>query len=50
MVSSMTTRHVDLPMIVEGAAWICLIWSVFVFLVNTIGITQLYDSPLRLFL
>ncbi|KAH8901855.1 hypothetical protein BR93DRAFT_932689 [Coniochaeta sp. PMI_546] len=38
----MTLQHVDLPVILQGAALICLVWSVFVFLVQAVGISQLF--------
>jgi ceramide glucosyltransferase len=41
MVRSMTLQHADLPMITQGAALVCFVWSVFVFLVQAIGISQL---------
>jgi ceramide glucosyltransferase len=37
----MTLQHVDLPVILQAAALVCLVWSVFVFFVQAVGILQL---------
>ncbi|KAJ9160654.1 Glycosyltransferase family 21 protein [Coniochaeta hoffmannii] len=42
MVSSMTPQHIDAPAVLQGVALVCLVWSVFIFLVQAVGILQLF--------